>query len=101
MLPNLPNKSREAKGPDPMGFIEFPPVEVKVEGMEQVRFPRMARIRQLFDPSHIQALSEALLQELNTKAESCGALTGKRWRSLSAAVGSLSWLKSCGPLSSG
>ena len=78
MLPNLPNKSREAKGPDPMGFIEFPPVEVKVEGMEQVRFPRMARIRQLFDPSHIQALSEALLQELNTKAESCGALTGKR-----------------------
>ena len=78
MLPNLQNKSREAKGPDPMGFIEFPPVEVKVEGMEQVRFPRMARIRQLFDPSHIQALSEALLQELNTKAESCGALTGKR-----------------------
>lgn len=61
-----------------MGFIEFPPVEVKVEGMEQVRFPRMARIRQLFDPTHIQDLSEALLQELNTKAESCGALTGKR-----------------------
>lgn len=61
-----------------MGFISFPPVEVKVEGMEQVRLPRMARIRQIFDSSCIEDPAAVLRNELMEKAGDCGDLTGKR-----------------------
>ena len=60
-----------------MGSISFPPVPVKVEGMEQVRLPRMARIRQRFDPTRIQDVPDALRRELDAKA-ACGDLRGKR-----------------------
>lgn len=61
-----------------MGFISFPPVEVKVEGMEQVRLPRMARIRQIFDDSFVADPAATLQKELEQKAAACGDLTGKR-----------------------
>ena len=61
-----------------MGFISFPPIPVKVEGMEQVQLPRMARIRQRFDASCIQDASEILRQELNAKGAQCGDLREKR-----------------------
>lgn len=61
-----------------MGFISFPPIEVRVEGMEQVRIPRMARIRQIFDSSRIGDPAAVLQRELEEKAGDCGDLTGKR-----------------------
>lgn len=61
-----------------MGFISFPPIEVRVEGMEQVRIPRMARIRQIFDSSCIGDPAAVLKRELEEKAGNCGDLTGKR-----------------------
>lgn len=61
-----------------MGFISFPPVEVKVEGMEQVRLPRMARIRQIFDDSFVADPAATLQKELEQKTAACGDLTGKR-----------------------
>ena len=61
-----------------MGFISFPPIEVRVEGMEQVRIPRMARIRQIFDSSSIGDPAAVLQRELEEKAGNCGNLTGKR-----------------------
>lgn len=61
-----------------MGFISFPPIEVRVEGMEQVRIPRMARIRQIFDSSRIGDSAAVLQRELEEKAGDCGDLTGKR-----------------------
>lgn len=61
-----------------MGFISFPPIEVRVEGMEQVRIPRMARIRQIFDSSCIKDPAGVLRKELEEKAGDCGDLRGKR-----------------------
>ena len=49
-----------------------------MEGMEQVRIPRMARIRQIFDSSCIGDPAAVLKRELEEKAGNCGDLTGKR-----------------------
>ena len=35
-------------------FIDFPEIHVKVEGMEQIRIPRMVKIRQHFDEQKIE-----------------------------------------------
>ena len=37
-----------------MKFIDFPQMNVKIEGMEQVRIPKMFKIRQLYDPTKIE-----------------------------------------------
>ena len=51
-----------------MQFIEFPKIDVKIEGMEDVRIPKMFRIKQIYDsarimdiPSHIRAQMEGNL----------------------------------------
>ena len=61
-----------------MGFISFPPIDVRVEGVDQVRIPRMARIRQVFDASCIDDPVSLLQSELEQKATNCEDLMGKR-----------------------
>ncbi len=61
-----------------MQSIFFPPIDVKIEGMERVRIPRMARIRQLFDASCIENVQTVLRAELEQKTVGCENLAGKR-----------------------
>lgn len=60
-----------------MGFISFPPIPIKIAGMEQVCIPRMVRIRQHFDATCIEDPKTILLTELEGKIEKQD-LTGKR-----------------------
>lgn len=48
-----------------MKTLGLPPISVKVEGMEQVRLPRMMRVRQIFDASGIKDPTAVMLEELN------------------------------------
>jgi len=56
--------------------IEFPPVDVKVEGMEQVTIPPMVRIRQKYDPYQIEDLAGHLRLQLEKLPRQ--GLQGKR-----------------------
>lgn len=51
-------------------YIDFPEVDIKLEGMEKVKFPSMVRIKQIYDsnriediPSHIKQEMEKTIQE--------------------------------------
>jgi hypothetical protein len=35
-----------------MQFIKFPPIPIKVEGMELIHLPKMMKIRQLYDSAY-------------------------------------------------
>ena len=45
--------------------IEFPPVEVKIEGMETISIPPMLRIRQKYDADRIEALRPHIFDKLS------------------------------------
>ena len=45
-------------------FIDFPAVDAKMEGLDQVVLPRMVKIRQKYDASKIEDVSGHLEQEL-------------------------------------
>lgn len=68
-----------------MSYISFPPVPIKTEGMEQVRIPKMARIRQQFDASRIENPTGILTEELK---KNVGSLTGLEGKRIAITVGS-------------
>ena len=48
-------------------FINFPEVNIKVEGMEGIKLPKMVKIRQKYDDFKIDDIHAWLENELNTK----------------------------------
>ena len=59
-------------------FIDFPAVDAKMEGLDQVVFPRMVNIRQKYDPYQISDVPGYLKKELESKVRDKGSLCGKR-----------------------
>lgn len=41
-----------------MKFIDFPSMNVKVEGMENIKIPKMMKIKQIYDPFKIENLKD-------------------------------------------
>ena len=58
-------------------FIDFPAVNAKMEGLDQVVLPRMVKIRQKYDPYQIQDVPGHLRRELEGKVKDKGSLAGK------------------------
>ena len=48
-------------------FIDFPVIDAKMEGLDQVVLPRMVRIRQKYDPSQIRDVPRHLARELEAQ----------------------------------
>ena len=59
-------------------FIDFPAVDAKMEGLDQVVLPRMVKIRQKYDASKIEDVSGHLEQELERQIRDKGSYAGKR-----------------------
>ena len=58
-------------------FIDFPVIDAKMEGLDQVVLPRMVRIRQKYDPSQIRDVPRHLARELEAQVRDKEALQGK------------------------
>lgn len=48
-----------------MKFVAFPEVHVKVEGMDNIRIPRMMKVRQIYDNKRIENLETWIEEQLN------------------------------------
>ena len=60
-------------------FIDFPPVkDVIIQGMEDIRLPKMVRIRQIYDASHIEDVSQHVQNELESHIHNKTWFDGKR-----------------------
>lgn len=66
-------------------FIEFPPMHVKVEGLDQVRLPRMVKARQVFDSAHIGDVAAHIRAQMEQSLSDKQRYAGKR---LAITVGS-------------
>ena len=58
-------------------FIDFPVIDAKMEGLDQVVLPRMVRSRQKYDPSQIRDVPGHLARELEAQVRDKEALQGK------------------------
>lgn len=91
-----------------MHFVDFPEVELAIQGMDEINIPRMMKIRQIYDKTKIEDLEGWLRQELDNKLpdDQQASFQGKR---ICISVGSrgipsihimvktvLDWLKSKG-----
>lgn len=61
-----------------MKFINFPPMDIKVEGMEDIKIPKMMRIKQIYDSSRIQDLKGWIEKEMENNLSNKGSFKGKR-----------------------
>ncbi len=61
-----------------MQFIEFPKMEVKVEGMEQVAIPKMVKIHQNFDDQKIDDIAGWIRKEMAATFKTPEQFKGKR-----------------------
>ena len=61
-----------------MQKIEFPPIKIKVEGLECVEIPKMMKIRQLYDAHKIEDLRTHTQREIETKIHDLTRFAGKR-----------------------
>ena len=68
-----------------MQFIDFPPMHVKVEGLDRVRFPRMVKARQVFDSARIDDVSGHIRAQMEANIHGKQRFAGKR---LAITVGS-------------
>lgn len=59
-------------------FIDFPVVDAKMEGLDQVVLPKMVKIRQLYDDSRIENITAHLFRELEAKLEKRERFDGRR-----------------------
>ena len=59
-------------------FIDFPVVNAKMEGLDQVVLPRMVKIRQKYDPYQIEDVPGHLKRELEKNIKDKGTYRGKR-----------------------
>ncbi len=50
-----------------MHFVDFPEVELAIQGMDEINIPRMMKIRQIYDKTKIEDLEGWLRQELDNK----------------------------------
>ena len=68
-----------------MQFIDFPPMHVKVEGLDRVRLPRMVKVRQVFDSARIDDVSAHIRAQMVANLSDWQRFVGKR---LAITVGS-------------
>ncbi|MBP3867042.1 MAG: DUF2088 domain-containing protein [Eggerthellaceae bacterium] len=68
-----------------MQFIDFPPMNVKVEGLDRVRIPRMVKARQIFDSARIDDVSGHIRLQMEANLSDKQRFSGKR---LAITVGS-------------
>lgn len=61
-----------------MKFIEFPKINVRIEGMEDIRIPRMMRIRQLYDPTRIEDIPAHIRARMQESVGQIDRYKGKR-----------------------
>ncbi len=61
-----------------MQFIEFPKMDVKVEGMEQVAIPKMVKIHQNFDDQKIDDIAGWIRKEMAATFKTPEQFKGKR-----------------------
>jgi len=68
-----------------MQFIKFPPIPIKVEGMELIHLPKMMKIRQLYDSAYIEDIPNHILRQMEENLSDKEQYRGKR---LAISVGS-------------
>lgn len=61
-----------------MVFVNYPEVHVKIEGMENVKIPRMMKVRQIYDSSNIEDVSAQTKKTLEEKIGNKERFRGKR-----------------------
>jgi hypothetical protein len=66
-------------------FIPFPESQVVVKGIEEIRIPELAHMRQIYESDYIADLKGHLLNQMNAVVDCPGMLAGKR---LAITVGS-------------
>jgi len=59
-------------------FIEFPKVDIKIEGMENIKAPKMFRIRQLYDSAQITDISGHIRRQMAENLKEPGRFCGKK-----------------------
>jgi len=61
-----------------MTFIDFPRIDVKVEGMENIRLPKMMRIKQIYDKSKIDDIPSHIERQMESSLHDKESFQGKR-----------------------
>ena len=61
-----------------MQKIKFPPINIKVEGLECVEIPKMMKVKQLYDAHRIEDLRAHTQREIETKIHDLTRFAGKR-----------------------
>jgi hypothetical protein len=61
-----------------MNYINFPPAQVIVQGLEEIRLPRMMKIRQKYGADKIEHLDLWIRQEMQAKLSNKSWFSGKR-----------------------
>ncbi len=61
-----------------MNFIDFPDVHVVVEGAEQIKLPKMMKIKQMYDRSKIENISSWIREQMKTNIADQDRYEGKR-----------------------
>lgn len=61
-----------------MKRINFPKMDVKVEGLEEIKIPRMVKIRQLFNAQKIDDIAGTIKGQMETNLMNHGQYDGKR-----------------------
>ena len=61
-----------------MNFIDCPDVHVVVEGAEQIKLPKMMKIKQMYDRSKIENISSWIREQMKTNIADQDRYEGKR-----------------------
>ena len=61
-----------------MQFIGFPKIDLKIEGMEDVRIPRMVKIKQKYDKTRITDVEAHIYGRMSNNISDPGSYRGKR-----------------------
>ncbi len=61
-----------------MTFIEFPKIDIKMEGMDDIALPKMMKIKQLYDKSRIEDIPGHLLRQMEDNLRDKSWFEGKR-----------------------
>ena len=61
-----------------MKFIDFPKMNVTIEGMDAIKIPKMMKIKQIYDPSKIEDIPAWIAQQMADNLKDKNAFKGKR-----------------------
>lgn len=61
-----------------MQFIEFPPMDIKLEGMDDVHIPRMMKVRQIYDSRKIEDIAGWVRAQMDSNLSCHEQYKGKR-----------------------